>query len=129
MNVNDIVQEQIDEARRKTAARKRAREELAEARQRGLQARHTAKLQRTPFPSLYEYALAQGCATCKAKPGILCVAPRKAAAAVPTDPITRLHSARQKAGMRHKELDVGRAPWPDQRQPGRRYDTLRPVQG
>jgi hypothetical protein len=46
MNVNDIVQERIDEARRKTAAKKRQRQELAEARQRGLEARHTAKLRR-----------------------------------------------------------------------------------
>lgn len=46
MNVNDIVQERIDEARRKTAAAKRRREELAEARRRGLQARHADKLQR-----------------------------------------------------------------------------------
>ncbi|MFD6914050.1 hypothetical protein [Streptomyces virginiae] len=124
MNVNDLVQERIEEARRKTAAKKRAREELAEARRCGLRARHTAKLRRAPWPSLYEYAMAQGCATCKAEPGVLCVAPRKAATAVPTDPITWLHSARQKAGMRHKELDIGRAPWLDERELGRRYDTL-----
>ncbi|MCX4541452.1 hypothetical protein [Streptomyces sp. NBC_01565] len=44
--MNDLVQERIDEARRKTAAKKRARQELAEARIRGLEARHTAKLRR-----------------------------------------------------------------------------------
>ncbi|MCX5607185.1 hypothetical protein OHB39_06255 [Streptomyces sp. NBC_00047] len=81
------------------------------------------------FPSLYEYALAQGCATCKAKPGVLCVAPRKAAAAVPTDPITRLHAARQRAGVRHKELDASRAPWADERKPGQRYATVPRGQG
>ncbi|MEJ8645288.1 hypothetical protein WKI68_36950 [Streptomyces sp. MS1.HAVA.3] len=126
--MNDLVQERIDAARQKTAAAKRARQELAEARQRGLRARHATKLRRTPWPSLYEYALAHGCATCKAKPGVLCVAPRKAAAAVPTDPITRLHAARQRAGVRHKELDVGRAPWAGERTPGKRYDTLPRVQ-
>lgn len=47
MNVNDIVQERIEEARRKAAAKKRARQELAAARLRGLQARYTAKLRRT----------------------------------------------------------------------------------
>ncbi|MFF1336360.1 hypothetical protein ACFVYT_00315 [Streptomyces sp. NPDC058290] len=46
MNVNDIVQERIEQARRKTAAKKRAREELAEARNSGLEARHTAKVRR-----------------------------------------------------------------------------------
>ncbi|MFD4135545.1 hypothetical protein [Streptomyces goshikiensis] len=46
MNVNDLVQERIDAARRKTAAKKRARQELAEARLYGLEARHTAKLRR-----------------------------------------------------------------------------------
>ncbi|WP_327282285.1 hypothetical protein OG723_12305 [Streptomyces sp. NBC_01278] len=46
MNVNDIVQERIDAARRKTAAKKRARQELAEARNCGLEARHAAKLRR-----------------------------------------------------------------------------------
>lgn len=46
MNVNDIVAERIEQARQRTAARKRQREELAAARQRGLQARHAAKLNR-----------------------------------------------------------------------------------
>ena len=46
MNVNDLVQERIDAARRKAAAKKRARKELAEARLSGLEARHTAKLRR-----------------------------------------------------------------------------------
>jgi hypothetical protein len=46
MNVDDIVAERIEQARRKTAAKKRRREELAEARNSGLEARHTATLRR-----------------------------------------------------------------------------------
>ncbi|WP_185893808.1 hypothetical protein [Streptomyces sp. WAC05950] len=46
MNVNDLVAERIEQARRKDEQKKRRREELAEARIRGLQARHTAKLRR-----------------------------------------------------------------------------------
>jgi hypothetical protein len=44
--VEQAVAARIEAARRKTAARKRARKELAEARERGLRARYTAKLQR-----------------------------------------------------------------------------------
>ncbi|MFF3617726.1 hypothetical protein [Streptomyces sp. NPDC002467] len=46
MNVNDIVAERIEQARRKDEQKKRRRAELAEARQHGLQARHAAKLRR-----------------------------------------------------------------------------------
>ncbi|MCX5270981.1 hypothetical protein [Streptomyces virginiae] len=45
-HVEEQVQARIEQARRKTAARKRARQELAEARNSGLEARHTAKLRR-----------------------------------------------------------------------------------
>lgn len=46
MNVNDIVRERIEQARRITAAKKRARAEFAEARRYGLRARHAAKYAR-----------------------------------------------------------------------------------
>ncbi|MGW2584512.1 hypothetical protein ACWCYZ_24835 [Streptomyces virginiae] len=46
MNVNDIVAERIEQARVKAEQKKRRRAALAEARQHGLQARHTAKLRR-----------------------------------------------------------------------------------
>lgn len=46
MNVEDIVQERIAEARRRIARRKKEREELAEARRYGLEARKRAKLRR-----------------------------------------------------------------------------------
>ncbi|MFD6939649.1 hypothetical protein ACFWAP_26310 [Streptomyces goshikiensis] len=140
MNVNDIVQERIDAARRKAAAKKRAREELAQARQRGLQARHAAKLRRTPWPSLYEYALAHRCPTCRAPSGTPCTAPRKQAAAASRNGLrselglapcdTRneeMHAARHDAGRRHYRRDVGNAPWPEDRIAGQRYDTIGPT--
>lgn len=46
MNVNDIVQERIAAAKQKAEQRKRHREELAERRKYGLQARHAAKVRR-----------------------------------------------------------------------------------
>lgn len=46
MDVNDLVQQRIAEARRRTAARKRQRAEFAERRRYGLAARHAAKLRR-----------------------------------------------------------------------------------
>lgn len=46
LNINDIVAEQIEQARQRAAAEKRRREELAAARRRGLRARHAAKLSR-----------------------------------------------------------------------------------
>ncbi|MFI1148707.1 hypothetical protein [Streptomyces sp. NPDC020817] len=51
MNVDDIVAERIEQARRKAAARKRAREELAEARRRGLAQRHAQKLRNLHPPT------------------------------------------------------------------------------
>lgn len=136
--VEQAVAAHIDAARRKTAAKKRAREELAAARERGLQARHAAKLRRvTPWPSLYEYALAHRCPTCRAPSGTPCTAPRKQAAAASRNGLrselglapcdTRneeTHAARHAAGRRHYRRDVSNAPWPEDRIPGRRYDTL-----
>ncbi|MER6601826.1 hypothetical protein [Streptomyces parvus] len=46
MNVDDVVQERIAAARRKIAADKKRREELAEARRHGIAARHRQKLAR-----------------------------------------------------------------------------------
>ena len=46
MNVNDIVAERIEAARRKIERRKRQRAELAEARRYGLEARKRQKLRR-----------------------------------------------------------------------------------
>lgn len=51
MNVNDVVAEKVEAARRKIAADKKRRQELAEARKHGLAARHRQKLAR-----LYQYS-------------------------------------------------------------------------
>ncbi|WP_078657299.1 hypothetical protein, partial [Kitasatospora aureofaciens] len=54
MDVNDVVAEKVEAARRKIANDKRRRQELAEARRHGLAARHAQKLARlsryTPGP-------------------------------------------------------------------------------
>jgi hypothetical protein len=89
------------------------------------------------FPPLHEYATAYACPACQAPAGILCNAPNKwkraqralALAAqldIPhhVDPIRLLHKARQEAGARHKRRDLVNAPWPEDREPGKRYDTL-----
>lgn len=75
----------------------------------------------TPWPPLEAYALAHRCPTCKAPTGEPCDAPRKAAA---EEPGHRLHLTRQDAGARHYRKDVGDAPWPEERVPGQRYDSL-----
>lgn len=90
------------------------------------------------FPSLYEYAMAQECPSCAAAPGAVCGAPNKRKAydrraglraelglsVVEPEPISLLHATRQQAGARHKSRDIGNAPWPEDREPGKRYDTL-----
>jgi hypothetical protein len=35
-----------------------------------------------------------------------------------------MHAARVDAGRRHQDRDVVAAPWPEDREAGRRYDTL-----
>ncbi|CAK7288637.1 hypothetical protein [Streptomyces misionensis] len=93
------------------------------------------------FPPLHVYALAHRCPTCGAKPDEPCDAPRKAASAaemdaireqvgqspLETDPLQLMHRTRQDAGIRHYDRDVRKAPWPEDREPGRRYDTLGPA--
>lgn len=90
------------------------------------------------FPPVHVYALAHRCPTCRAEPGTPCDAPRKQAAVdqfndfreqvgqppVETDPLHLMHTTRQDAGNRHYQRDIGAAPWPEDREPGRRYDTL-----
>lgn len=61
-----------------------------------------------PTPSLYAYAVADGCATCKAKPGVPCHP--AAATGIPADPLVRLHPCRLAAGRRHRDLGLGLAP-------------------
>ncbi len=91
-----------------------------------------------PWPPLHVYALAHRCPACKAEPGQPCDAPRKQASAAlleqlhaaasvePTEsnPELLLHAPRMDAGIRHHHRDVARAPSEEERESGRRYDTL-----
>ena len=90
------------------------------------------------FPSLYEYAMAHECPSCCAPPGVVCNAPSKQKRLARVeglraelgldlaepDLIGQLHKTRQQAGATHKRRDIGNAPWPEDREPGKRYDTL-----
>lgn len=90
------------------------------------------------FPPVHEYALAHRCSHCGARPGVPCDAPRKQDARalrdrireltgqppLEPDPLALMHSQRIDAGNRHYERDLAAAPWPEDREPGRRYDTL-----
>lgn len=69
------------------------------------------------FPTHDEYALGHRCPTCGAHPWQPCTAPRL------PDP-GAMHATRHDAGSRHRDRDVAAAPWPEDRVPGRRYDTL-----
>ncbi|MGW9024782.1 zinc finger domain-containing protein [Streptomyces sp. NPDC055722] len=81
---------------------------------------------KTPWPSSYQYAMANPCPTCKAQPGVECDAPRKQAEQerLGSDPNDRLHATRQARGRTHRAQDVARAPWVEDRIPGQRYDSL-----
>ncbi|MFI1376888.1 hypothetical protein ACH4UY_33405 [Streptomyces longwoodensis] len=81
---------------------------------------------RTPWPSSYEYAMANACPSCKAQPGTECNAPRKQAEQekAGTDPLWRLHATRQARGRSHRAQDVAAAPLMEDRIPGQRYDSL-----
>jgi hypothetical protein len=92
----------------------------------------------TAFPPVHVYALAHRCTTCGAEPGVPCDAPRKQAQIdgfnqireqvgqqpFETDPLHLMHVRRVDAGNRHRDRDIGAAPWPEDRETGRRYDTL-----
>ncbi|MGY3845277.1 hypothetical protein ACWV2X_08535 [Streptomyces hydrogenans] len=91
----------------------------------------------TAFPTFHEYAMAHTCPTCKVKPGEPCNAPQKIArrkamndlrARFGHEPISEpseaLHMTRQTVGIRHRQRDIAAAPWPEDRIPGQRYDTL-----
>lgn len=93
---------------------------------------------KSPLPPLHEYALAHRCPACGSDPGEPCSAPRKRASSdsfnagreevglspVAPDPLQLMHARRRDAGRRHRDRDEMKAPWPSDREPGRRYDTL-----
>ena len=90
------------------------------------------------FPPPHVYALAHRCPQCGAEPGVPCNAPRKEAdydaradvraqsgrPQVEWHPSQLIHVRRQDAGRRHRERDERNAPPREEREPGRRYDTL-----
>ena len=92
----------------------------------------------TVWPPLHAYALAHRCTSCGAEPGEPCNAPRKNAslnridairarfgdAPMEHDPLQRMHAPRYDAGRRHYHRDVVAAPWAEDREPDRRYDSL-----
>jgi hypothetical protein len=69
------------------------------------------------FASLYEYAMAHRCSTCKAKPGQECTVGNSTETRYP-------HVRRQDTGARHYDRDVAAAPLHPDRVPGVNYSTL-----
>lgn len=69
------------------------------------------------WPSIDAYALARRCPRCGAEPGEPCTY-RGSTSTVYT------HAPRIDGGIRQYTRDVGRAPWPEERERGRRYDSL-----
>lgn len=65
-----------------------------------------------PWPSLAEYTDAQPCPTCKAAPGRPCTRDEP-------------HLTRQHRGAAHQRRDIESAPWPEDREVGRNYATVR----
>lgn len=104
--------------------------------------------ERGVWPSTYDYAVAQPCPQCRADVNVPCDAPQKQAqrnkrgeqarrvGATPNrDPLLVMHTSRADRGVRQYEADLENAPWPEDRDPRTRYDTLqwkrlsRPCQG
>jgi hypothetical protein len=91
-----------------------------------------------PFPETFAYVMAHACSRCGAQPDEVCNAPRKLAhlvginrlrARFDLEPaehhlLSLFHAPRVDVGQRHKGKDIGTAPWPEERIPGLRYDTL-----
>lgn len=68
-------------------------------------------------PPMEAYTLARRCPRCHADPGEPCNY-RGSRSTMYS------HAPRITAGIRHYNRDVGRAPWPEDRESGRRYDSL-----
>jgi hypothetical protein len=69
----------------------------------------------TPWPTCDAYSLAVVCPRCSAQPGDECDVRRGG---------HRFHAPRQDRGSRRARRDRARAPWREDRVPGRRYDSL-----
>jgi hypothetical protein len=70
----------------------------------------------TPWPSIEEYILAHDCPRCGAPVGVECRVRRGR---------LRFHAPRSDCGLRRYRRDIVRAPWREDRVPGRRYDSLK----
>lgn len=69
-----------------------------------------------PFPPHWDdYTLAHRCPRCGAAPWTECTV--KAGT-------RRFHVRREDVGNAHRNRDIGRAPWREDREPGQRYDTI-----
>lgn len=71
----------------------------------------------TRWPTMDQYISAHRCTQCRQGAGEPCITNR-------TD--VPWHAARQTAGIRHRGADIGKAPWAEDRIPGRIYSDLTP---
>lgn len=93
------------------------------------------------FPPIGDYVLSKPCPKCSAPPWTPCHAPHKIATyrrrddlnarlgqpSLPPPRVTDVsHSQRYKAGIAHHLRDIGKAPWPEDREPGKCYGTIPP---
>jgi hypothetical protein len=67
------------------------------------------------FASLDEYTLSKHCPTCGAGPGHPCNRKNGPGS----------HTTRTTLGLRHRNRDVAKAPWPEDRVPGTNYSTIK----
>jgi len=74
------------------------------------------------FRPLIDYVLARRCPTCKAPVGTYCDV--RASKGLITSAASRCHAPRIDRGLVHYHRDVVKAPWPEEREPGRCYSTL-----
>lgn len=77
-----------------------------------------------PLPAPDTYAWHHLCPQCDAAPGEPCRAPRGQAGPCRPEPYGFMHGRRSDAGYRHYQRDHGAAPWPEERRPRVRYDSL-----
>jgi hypothetical protein len=76
---------------------------------------------RTPWPPTDAYTVAHKCPTCIAEPGEPCTIRARQGT---RNGERRFHVARADRGARRFRRDRAKAPWPEDRVPGKRYDSL-----
>ena len=70
------------------------------------------------LPPLAQYVMGQICPVCGASPGQPCEMKR--------NKHRFCHHGRFDLGLRHRQRDIGKAPWPEERDPEVDYSTLEP---